>query len=613
MAAQNFDFIVVGAGSAGAVIASRLSEDPDCRVALIEAGRAPPPHEQVPMATAMLQLDPETDWMYRGKPGKAGRGLNDGTVFVPRGKMLGGSSGINYMAYVRGHPGDFDKWESLGADGWSYDAVLPYFKKSERFNATNAVSIDPASHSSEGRLGVSVRSPVLPPARQFLEAASAIGVPTGDYNGADRRNPEGVASLFHTTTEKGRRSSTYHAFLEGDVEARENLTIITGAHVARVLLEGEGESLRASGIEYEDKDGVRHAIHAAREVILSAGAVGSPHVLLLSGIGPRRELEHAGIACRLDAPHVGKHLKDHLMLGMAFDAPGVGIPLAHAAMSLGPDALRGPGGPLPENPGDDAALPDELKALKQEAERQAREYAETGSGYAASSLYDAGLWCRSGLGDEHSHDIQIGFTPVAYGPDFFGDRCNMDTDGAFGDTAHVLDPTAERVVFVANPVLQRSEGEITIVSSDPHVHPEIDLNYYGDAHDLKQMVAAMRISLELAKSWPEPGLGDWFAPPDLAARHGYVAGEEPSDAFLENVALHYTLSIYHLCGTCRIGDVLDPRLRVKGVAGLRVADASVMPDHVSANTNAATIMIGEKAAEMIARDNGVRLESFVGA
>ena len=179
-------------------------------------------------------------------------------MFLPRGKMLGGSSGMNYMAYVRGHPGDFDKWESLGADGWSYDRVLPYFKKSERFNATNAVSIDPESHSTNGPLGVSVRSPVLPPSRHFIAAAETVGIPEGDYNGSDRRNPAGVASLFHTTTEKGQRSSTYHAFIEGVAEARDNLTIVTRAHVTQVLLEGEGEHLRAIGIEYEDSSGARH-------------------------------------------------------------------------------------------------------------------------------------------------------------------------------------------------------------------------------------------------------------------------------------------------------------------------------------------------------------------
>jgi len=607
-----FDFIVVGGGSAGAVIASRLSEDPDCSVALIEAGGHPPPHEQVPMATAMLQLDPETDWMYRAKPGKAGRGLRDGKTFVPRGKMLGGSSGMNYMAYVRGHPGDFDKWETLGATGWSYEKVLPYFKKSERFNATNAVTVDPEAHGSAGRLGISVRSPVLPPSLQFLEAAEAVGIPRGDYNGRDRSNPAGVASLFQTTTEKGRRSSTYHAFIEGEPEARGNLTIITRAHVTKVLLDDADGGLQATGIEYEDEAGKRHGIGAAREVILSGGAIGSPHILLLSGIGPKRELEFADITCRLDSPHVGKHLKDHLMVAMAFDAPGIGIPLAHAALSLGPDALRGPGGPLPANPAEDDALPEDLKALKAEAERQHGEYLATGSGSAASSLYDAGLWCQSGLGDEHSHDIQIGFIPSVYGPDFFGDRCNLDLAGAFGAFDQVLDATAQRVGIVANPVLQRSEGEITITSSDPQTHPEIDLNYYGDPHDLKQMVAAMRLALKLAQNWPAPGLGQWFAPPDLARKHGYQDGDEPSDAFLENVALHHTLSIYHQCGTCRIGDVVDPQLRVLGIAGLRVADASIMPDIISANTNAACIMIAEKAAEMIARDHGVALSQFVG-
>ena len=233
-----FDFVVVGGGSAGAVIAARLSEDPACRVALIEAGERPPEVELMPVACAAMQLNPATDWMYTADPGKAGLGLNGRRVPVPRGKMLGGSSGINYMAYVRGHPGDFDAWAEGGATGWSYADVLPYFRKSEGLAPSDDISIDAPAHNSAGPLGVSVRSPVLPGAREFVEAAEAAGIPRGDYNGRDRGGAAGVVSLLQTNTRQGKRSSTYRAFLEGEAERRPNLTIITGAQATRVILEG---------------------------------------------------------------------------------------------------------------------------------------------------------------------------------------------------------------------------------------------------------------------------------------------------------------------------------------------------------------------------------------
>ena len=245
---EEFDFIVVGGGSAGAVIASRLSEDPNCRVALIEAGERPPEISALPIAPAAMQLNPATDWMYTADPGKAGLGLNGGRVPVPRGKMLGGSSGINYMMYVRGNPGDFDAWAEAGAAGWGYAEVLPYFKKSEGLAPSADIVIDEAAHNTKGPLGVSVRDPILPAARQFVEAAVAAGIPKGDYNGRDRSCPEGV-SLTQFTTRGGRRSSTYTAFLAGKPEQRPNLTIITGAQAVRVLLEGEGARTIATGVE----------------------------------------------------------------------------------------------------------------------------------------------------------------------------------------------------------------------------------------------------------------------------------------------------------------------------------------------------------------------------
>jgi choline dehydrogenase-like flavoprotein len=215
------------------------------------------------------------------------------------------------MVWVRGHPHDFDHWAELGAQGWSYDEVLPAFKRIEDLVPSNEITIDQDAHGQGGPVGIAVRSPMIPSSRLFVAAAEATGSPRGDYNGRDRLNPMGVSSAFQTNTRRGKRSSTYHAYLEGEAEARPNLSIITGALVTRVVLDGEGESLTATGIEYRDAAGDHHIVHATRDVILSAGAIGSPHILMLSGIGPRRELEAADVPVRLELPGVGKNLKDH--------------------------------------------------------------------------------------------------------------------------------------------------------------------------------------------------------------------------------------------------------------------------------------------------------------
>jgi choline dehydrogenase-like flavoprotein len=583
------------------------------RVALLEAGGPPPPEELMPAAVSALQLNPETDWMYTADAGGAGRGLAEGRMMVPRGRMLGGTSGLNYMAYVRGHPGDFDSWADGGARGWAYDDVLPYFKKSEGFQPSDDIIVDPDAHNTEGPLGVSVRAPAIPAAQQFVGAAKATGIPTGDYNGRDRVQPEGVASLFQTTTKGGKRSSTFHAFLEPVMGARENLVVLPYAHVQRILLENADDGLVATGVEYRTADGAVQTITATKEVVLAAGAIGSPQVLLLSGVGPRDELAEVGVECLLDLPDVGKHLKDHLHTPMVFPAPGIGLPMTEVAISLGPDALRAPAGPLPADPADDAGLPPELAGLKAEAERRLTEWATTGRSLVASSLYDAALWYSTGLGDEHTHDAQIGFLVCGYTPDLWRGLFRVDPDVYFDDASKRLAADEQVVVVLPNPVQPHSEGDVRLASSDPDEPPIISLNYLDDPHDVTVMVAVMRRALELVANWPVPGMGSLLVPQKLAESHGHTPGDVPSDDLLEDLARHYALTVYHETSTCRMGSVVDPELRVMGVDRLRVADASVMPNVTSGNTNAPAIMIGEKAAELIAATHGMTLAESVGA
>ncbi|MDA3888215.1 MAG: GMC family oxidoreductase, partial [Allgaiera sp.] len=293
-------------------------------------------------------------------------------------------------------------------------------------------------------------------------------------------------------------------------------------------------------------------------------------------------------------------LKDHLHCALFFPAPGIGVPVAEIGVSAGPDALRAPAGPLPADPAEDANLPPELAGLKAEAERRVAQWLETGESLVSSSLYDAVTFFSTGLGDAYSHDAQIGYVPCGYDKGLLGDRLRLDLSTYFENADEALAPDKESMILLANPVLPHSKGEIVLASADPTVAPEIRMNYFSDPHDLPVMVAVMRKALQIVENWPgDTKPGPLNVPPALARKHGYVEGQPPSDALLENMALHYSTTVYHLCSTCRMGTVVDAELRVMGIAGLRVADASVMPNIISGNTNATSIMIGEKAADIL--------------
>jgi choline dehydrogenase len=303
-------------------------------------------------------------------------------------------------------------------------------------------------------------------------------------------------------------------------------------------------------------------------------------LLMLSGIGPRPELEAAGIPCAVDSPAVGKHLKDHVQVPLFFWAPGTGVSMNDVAAAMSEQALT--------------------------------DWRTTGRGLISSSLYDAALWFSTGLGDSHSHDGQIACFVTGASADLFA-CLNIDADKYFDDVSRRLAPDARNMIVLANPVLPHSEGEIVIQTPDPNTHPAIRMNYFADPHDLKVMVAVLRKALDVVAHWPaDHALGPLMVPPSLAQKHGHREGGILSDALLEDLALHFSMTVYHLTSTCRIGSVVDPRLRMKGVGNLRVADASIMPNVVSGNTNAACIMVGEKAAEMIATEHDVKLTDFVG-
>lgn len=537
MEANEFDYVIVGAGSAGCVLANRLSADPGIRVALIEAGKRDTNFMiHMPAGFGKTANEPGESWHYHSEPEPH---LNGRPILLPRGKGLGGSSNINGLVYIRGHPADYDGWTNDGAIGWGWAEVLPYFRRAERHQSGGN-----ALHGADGPLHVSDTGERDSTNDAIIRAFTQIGVPpTDDFNGPDQEG----AGYFHTTIRDGRRCSAAVAYLR-PAEKRRNLTIITRAHVRRVMFQGR----RACGVELDGRAGME-TISARREVILSAGAYHSPQLLQLSGIGPGAHLNALGIPVLADRAEVGANLQDHLL-------PPMGWRLRQGAFSYN----------------------DELKGLR--LVWNVMRYLATRKGPMTIPAAQSGAFVKSDPALDRP-DIQFHCLPVTgdLQAEARGEKNQLSPYPGLTMGPYVLRPESRGTAMAASP--------------DPHAHPRILTNFLQAAEDQRLTVKGMRIARSVA------------AAPALAALIEDESDPGPgvvSDDDLLAYARTYGTTAYHPVGTCRMGvgedAVVDNLLRVKGVEGLRVVDASVMPRLISGNTNAAAIMIGEKASDLILAD-----------
>ena len=517
-----YDYVIAGAGSAGCVLAARLTEDPGTRVLLLEAGGPASPKEvRIPAAFSKLYKT-SVDWNYSTEPEPC---LHNRKLYWPRGKMLGGSSSMNAMIYVRGNAKDYDDWARLGNEGWGFHDVLPYFKKSERRQRGAS-----EYHGANGPLHVAGLRFVNPLTRAFLSAATELGIPaSSDFNGPTQ---DGVG-LYQVTQKNGSRHSAADAFLTPALP-RKNLTVLTHAHASKILLQNH----RAMGIEYL-RAGATDTARAEREVILAGGSVNSPQLLLLSGIGPADEIRRAGLRPSHDLPGVGKNLQDHLMVSVGYLC---NQPVSMAGAESLPNFLR---------------------------------YLLFKSGPLVSNVAEAGIFCRTQTSLTQP-DLQLLFGPAYY----VNHGLTPRKDHCFGFGPTLLTP--------------ESRGSISLKSASPLDPPAIRPNYLSTAADLRVIVEGVKLSRRLAHASPfEPYRGSELHPGSSVQTDDEIADFIRAEA----------QTLYHPVGTCKMGTdsmaVVDPTLRVHGIEGLRVADASVMPRIPSGNTNAPTIMIAEKAADMI--------------
>lgn len=509
-----YDYIIVGAGSAGCVLAARLTEDPDVKVCLVEAGPADTADNiHIPVAFGKL-FRTHLDWDYATHEE---RFLGRRRIYLPRGRVLGGTSSINTMVYIRGNRIDFDGWNQ---PGWSYDELLPYFKLSE--DNERGVSV---YHGVGGPLAVSEGRSKNPMSAAFVEAGAQAGYPVNDdFNGASQ---EGFG-FFQLTQRDGRRASSATAFLHPAM-SRPNLTVETDVQVHRVLI----EKGRATGV-VGARLGETMTLHANREVILSAGAYNSPQLLMLSGVGPAGLLGALGIPVVLDQPQVGQNLQDHAL-----------VPLVYIH-----------------------SIPISLLAANQP--QYLEQFLSEGRGPLTANGPESGGFVRT-RSDLPAPDVEFLGAPV------------MFADSGLGT------PTHHSFSFGPSMLTPRSRGSVMLASDDPTAKPKISHNYFAEESDLDDAVIATRIGLDIARQQAlKPYTEGQFEPP---------ASE--SDKDLRDYIRHYAHSIFHPAGTCAMGTVVDAELRVQGVEGLRVVDASVMPTLIRGNPNAPTIAIAERAAAFI--------------